>query len=579
MDTTQTIPIQYLLLGGNASVKTSTSWHKIDWGKVTLVVKSLQQRIAQAIRQGKWHKSKRLQGLLSHCYAAKLLAIRRVTQNKGKRTAGVDGCTWRTAKDKLNAIAGLQLKGYKSSPLRRVNIPKGNGKTRPLGIPTMRDRAMQALYLLSLEPISETTGDWNSYGFRPHRSCADAIGSCFVRLSRRTSPQWILEGDIKGCFDNISHEWIEQHIPLPKKLLKEWLQAGYVEKGRLYPTKSGTPQGGIISPTIANMVLDGLESHIDKACDLKRMGEKTTRRHNTRQIYFVRYADDFIVTSTDREYLEQVVKPAIQTFLASRGLELSEEKTRISHIEQGFDFLGQNIRRFKGGLLIRPAKKSITNFLKKVKMVIDKQKEVTPQTLIRTLNPMIKGWAMYHRHVVSKRIFSRLDHEIFKKIWSWCKRKHRGRWKSMKWLKKRYFTAIQGRNWLFYDKVVDKRDKTDKNKSSKILLCQASAIRIKRHIKIRCNANPYLLEQEPYFESRIQRAMLQKSDTQKQLTEIYGRQKGKCAYCHQPISIASGWHIHHKVYRVNGGKNTTDNLVLLHPDCHKSVHATGFSFA
>ena len=267
---------------------------------------------------------------------------------------------------KLNAINQLQVRGYKAQAVRRIKIPKSNGKWRPLGIPTMKDRAMQALFLLALDPISETLADPNSYGFRPYRSCADAIAKCFILLSRKGWSRWILEGDIRGCYDNISHEWLLENIPMNKYILRQWLKAGYFEKQKLYPTEQGSPQGSVISPTLANMVLDGLEQAIDEAFKINRKQRIT----NTYNLHLVRYADDFVVTSSNKEVLEKEVKPIIEAFLQKRGLQLSEEKTHITHIDTGFDFLGQNIRKYNDVLLIKPSKKSVQKFLQKIQHTI-----------------------------------------------------------------------------------------------------------------------------------------------------------------------------------------------------------------
>jgi RNA-directed DNA polymerase len=267
-------------------------------------------RIVKATQVGRWNKVKTLQRLLTGSFSGKALAVKRVTENEGKKTAGVDRQLWSTPEAKSHAVQNLNKRGYKPLPLRRVYIPKSSGEMRPLGIPTMKDRAMQALYLLALEPVSETKADRNSYGFRPERATQDAIGHCFVLLSRKTSAQWILEGDIKGCFDNISHEWLIDNIPMDKKILHKWLKAGYIHKRNLYPTEAGTPQGGIISPTLSNMTLDRLQTELKKF-----------RRQD--KVHMVRYADDFIVTGNSKELLENEAKPLVEKFLSARGLELS----------------------------------------------------------------------------------------------------------------------------------------------------------------------------------------------------------------------------------------------------------------
>jgi len=301
----------------------------------------------------------------------------------------------------------------KGRPLRRPY-----GKKRPLGIPCMRCRAMQALYLLALDPVAETTADPNSYGFRPGRSTADAIEQCFIALGKQFSPQWILEGDIKGCFDAISHEWLLTHIPMEKAILKKWLKAGYMEQHVLHPTEEGTPQGGIISPVLANLTLDGLEKKLNERYPKPKVGYNA-------KVNFVRYADDFLVTGISKELLEKEVKPLVEQFMSERGLTLSPEKTVITHIEEGFDFLGQNVRKYKAGkrdkLLVKPSKKNVQAHLEKVRDIVKTNKALSAGKLILLLNPIIRGWAQYHQHVVSKKIFSSVDDAIYQMLRRWAK--------------------------------------------------------------------------------------------------------------------------------------------------------------
>ncbi len=264
-----------------------TDWHAIDWKSVNRNVRRLQARIVKATKEKRWGKVKALQRLLTHSFSGKALAVRRVTENQGKNTPGVDKVTWKTPQKKINAVYSLRQREYHPQPLRRIYIPKKNGKKRGLGIPAMKDRAMQALYLLALDPVAETTADPNSYGFRPQRSTADAIEQCFIALGNIHSAPWILEGDIKGCFDGISHDWLLTHIPMEKAILEKWLKSGYIDGNRLYPTEEGTPQGGIISPVLANMTLDGLEMRL-----LRERFPKTTVKGRAAKVNFVRYADD-----------------------------------------------------------------------------------------------------------------------------------------------------------------------------------------------------------------------------------------------------------------------------------------------
>ncbi len=380
-----------------------------------------------ATQENRWGKVKALQRLLTRSFSGKALAAKRVTENQGKRTPGVDGEIWSTPASKIAGMKSLRQHGYQAQPLRRLYIPKSNGKKRPLGIPTMKDRAMQALYKLALDPIAETVGDPNSYGFRNARATADAVMQCFIILSQKNAAQWILEGDIQSCFDEISRDWLLTHAPTEKLILHQWLKAGYIERHKWHKTESGTPQGGIVSPVLTNMTLDGLETEL----------KAQFPRHKGQKVHLVRFADDFIVTASNPELLEQEIKPLIERFLQERGLQLSPEKTRITHIEEGFDFLGQNIRKYGNQLLIKPAQKNVKVFLRKTRAIIKRYKQATAGQLIIQLNPKIEGWVNYHRHVTSKKTFVRVDHEIFKAIWHWAKRRHRN--KSAKWIKKKYF--------------------------------------------------------------------------------------------------------------------------------------------
>jgi RNA-directed DNA polymerase len=548
--------------GMSALSRAPQHWHGVNWRLVERNVKGMQIRIAKATREGKWRKVKALQRMLTRTLSAKLLAVKRVTENQGKRTAGADGELWESPETKWQAVSSMSRRGYRPLPLRRVYIPKANGKKRPLGIPTMLDRAMQALFLLALEPVSESTSDPNSYGFRTNRSTADAMSQLFVSLSKRASSQWILEADIAGCFDHINHEWLCEHVPMDTSVLRKWLKAGLIYQGQFQETEAGTPQGGIISPTLANVTLNGLESNL-----AEYLGQKFGWKAIKLKVNVVRYADDFVITGVSKEILENEVKPWVEAFLAVRGLRLSEEKTRIVHVDQGFDFLGWNFRKYQGKLLIKPGKKNAQAFYCKVKEIISTHKAVKQEELIDLLNPVLRGWAQYHSPVVAKATYSRMEHLIFKALWQWSKRRHPN--KNAEWVRKKYFATIGDRSWVFAVPVVNDGVRELRT------LYQLSGTVIRRHKKVKGAYNPFDPDWEMYGEQLLQERMLENMQHRKQWIRMYISQNGLCAVCNCKITKATGWHDHHIEYRVLGGSNALGNRVLLHPNCHAQVHSSG----
>jgi len=526
-----------------------THWHGIPWQVVHQEVGRLQARIAKAAKAGEWRKVRNLQRLLTRSESAKALAVRRVTENRGRNTPGIDRQTWSTPEAKWNAVVTLG-QGYKPQPLRRVYIPKSNGERRPLGIPTMTDRAMQALHLLALDPVSEVVADKHSYGFRRERSTTDAIEQVRNALGRKHSPTWVLEGDIKGCFDNISHDWLQAHVCMDKGVLRKWLKAGYFEGGTLFPTNSGTPQGGIISPVLANLALDGLQRELDGLF-------RTVREARQHKVNYVRYADDFIITASSKEFLENEVKPLVQRFMAVRGLTLSEKKTVVTQVTDGFDFLGWTVRKRANMLLTQPAKKNVKNFLDKVRETLRTMRTAKQEDVIATLNPVLRGWAQYHRTQMATRTFAKVDHLIHLALWRWACRRHPN--KGERWIKARYFRRIEGRDWLFATK--------DK------LLLTLTSFHKKRHVKIKVEANPYLPEDEDYFDTRLAQKMGDSLEGRRQLAWLWHQQEGACPICTQKITRETGWHVHHVVKRIEGGTDKVSNLRLLHPTCHHQHHA------
>jgi len=469
--------------GTDASFDPPGNWKAIHWAALRQQVRRLQVRIAKAIKSGDHRRASALQWLLTHSRAAKLLAVRRVTTNRGAKTPGVDNVIWRTDRQKFQAADNLKRHGYKPKPLRRTYIPKKNGKLRPLSIPTMHDRAMQALYALALAPVAETLADPNSYGFREGRCCADALRHVHNVLSRQCSPQWVLEGDIRACFDEIGHQWLLQHVFMDRQVLRQWLKAGYWEKGQLFPTRKGTPQGGVISPILANIALDGMQKAISQA--VSKTGDK---------VNFVRYADDFIVTGATQELLEQKVKPALTAFLTPRGLELSEQKTVITQVTNGFNFLGHTVRKFGNKLLTFPAKSNVKALREKISLCINSALGLSQEALLLQLNPLIRGWANYYRHGAAKRTFNRLDNHVFWQLLRWAKRRHRK--KTAAWRKRKYFSAADTEG-LFSVRLTK-----EKGNSYVLALHRAASTVIRRHVKIIGAANPYDPDYFKYFEQR-----------------------------------------------------------------------------
>lgn len=439
------------------------SWNRIDWEKAERTVNRIQTRIVKAVESGNGGLVKRLQYLLAHSFFAKALAVRRVTSSHGKRTPGVDGVVWRSQEEKYEAIFQLNDVGYHPKALRRIYIEKpGKKEKRPLSIPAMKDRAMQALYMLTLAPIAETQADRTSFGFRENRSTADAMQYAFLRLSRKNAPQWIVEGDIKGCFDNISHAWLEEHVPMDSTILSKFLKAEYSYGNRLFPSTKGAAQGGVISPTLANLTLDGMKRELAQGL-------------NGRKHHFIRYADDFIVIVEDEETAKEVIG-IINPFLEVRGLKLSEMKTKITHITEGFDFLGWNFRKYRNGqLLIKPARNSVKRFVDRLRTLFHKMRTATQDELIQALNTRISGWSNYHACVCAKQTFNKMDNYISLKLWRWGNRRHDK--KSPDWVRKRYWRKEGNRNYVFA--------------TGKQSLKRCSDKPIVRHPLARLDKNPY----------------------------------------------------------------------------------------
>lgn len=408
---------------------TDITWGKIPWKNIVQKVRRYQADLVEAEQAGDAECVRNLQDQLVQLPDARLLAVRQVTSTNGKLSPGVDGVLWETPERKLEAVRHLNPANYRPQPARRVMIPKGELNSRPIGILTMHDRAMQALYALALDPLAETRADPHSYGFRKYRSAADAIARCEEIFSQPERPCWVLEADIEKFFDTLSHAWLLEHIPLDAEILTKWLTAGYLERGRQYPTEQGLPQGGILSPILANMALDGLESLLE---------EIASQRRRPQPAYLVRYADDFLVISSSKRLLRHQIQPAIEQFLNERGLRLSSDKTTITHIKKGVNFLGFELRLQRGNVQIQPAAANLEKVLEKVTRTIQANSQATPTRLIQVLTPILRGWGEYYKHLEQRDLFVKLDQQVAERVWKWACNRQTGLLKRRQ--ASRYFT-------------------------------------------------------------------------------------------------------------------------------------------
>jgi RNA-directed DNA polymerase len=492
-------------------------WSSIDWPAVERNVRRLQERIFRASQNSEHAQVKNLQRLLVRSSSAKLLAIRRVTQiNRGKRTAGIDGVVCPGPSSRLAMFRrGLNLKGYRPKPVRRVYIPKAGGKQRPLGIPTMLDRVMQALVTLALEPEWEPRFEANSYGFRPGRCTMDAIEAIYRSLSQKGSSRWVLDADIAKCFDQIDHAALLGRLPAFTNTIRRWLNAGVVELGTLKAATMGTPQGGIISPLLANIALDGMERLFGAERSDGRQVIPSLRKGSDQGINLIRYADDFVVTAPSREVLENIVVPRLAAFLAGRGLELSVAKTRIVHIDEGFDFLGFNIRRFPNGkLLVQPQKQKVSAHRSALTAFLRQNRQRPTAEVIMALSPVIRGWCNYYRHAVAKRTFSVLDHHVWRITYRWAKRRHPN--KSRHWVVKRYYGVDQGRGWVLCD--------------GRLRLPSHNETRVSRFVKVKGKVSPFDPSLRDYWEDRRQRRLVREAGRFNRV-HLLKQQEGRCAVC------------------------------------------------
>lgn len=459
----------------------TSGWEHIQWRSIEESIRKLRRRIFRAAREQKWNVVRSLMKLMLRSYFNLLTSVRRVTQqNKGKHTAGVDEQVALTPKARMALVRSMGKHAiWKVSPTRRMYIPKPGkpGQERPLGIPTIRDRVAQAIVKNALEPCWEAQFEAHSYGFRPGRSIHDAIEQCFRNFRGNARRPWILDADIKSAFDQISHQHILDSIgPVPgRELIKQWLKAGYVEAEIFHATESGTPQGGIISPLLLNVALHGLQQQLGPAYG------------------YVRYADDFIVCARSRDEIENA-QTTIEEWLKQRGLALHPEKTKVRHIDDGFDFLSFSIKRYGGKCLIKPQKEKVHAFLAKLRSWLNHHKQAAAEIVIGQLNPILRGWSNHYSHVVSKSVFSYVASEIWRMLWKWCMRRHPRKGKF--WIARKYFSSDGTNvNWKFQ---APGREHT-------LYLYDVAYVPIERHVKVRGGASPDDPLLQSYWQARRNR--------------------------------------------------------------------------
>ena len=531
----------------------------------------MQKRLDKAIADNDRDKIRTIINiLLRRSHAVKVLAVWRITyRNAGKNTAGIDGiCIPKGTREETDKIRFELLNliniAETPKPIKRAYIPKSNGKKRPLGIPTIQDRITQEIIRIALEPISEYHAHDNSFGFRSKRSCQDAHAALFIYLASSNRKRYILEGDLTNCFDNISHQHIInmlRHWKTPKyvtRIIAKTLKSGVLDKGQITPNEEGTPQGGVISPMLCNVALTAFDWTVSELFGKRNRYNKASP--------MIRYADDFVILCHSKTEAKQM-KEWVSKYLSNKiGLTLSDEKTKIVHIKKGFDFLGFNFRKYPKKhnpkdindykLLIKPQEEKVINFLRSCKEVIKNNKQSTQEGLIRLLNPKIRGWGNYYKHVVSKRIFSKVDYHIWNKLYFWSKRRHSN--KNKKWIINQYFKRTENGKTKYF-RIED------------LALHRLSEIPILRHIKVKNGKRIYNSADKSYWEKRDKMLMYQR--LYRKHHSVFKKQKGNCPNCNLPLCSEDTIHLHHVIPKHLGGSDRYSNLSLLHAECHRELHS------
>ncbi len=552
-------------------------WQAIHWPTAYKIVRNLRQRIFRATQEGNFKKVCSLQKLMLRSFPNRLVSVRKVTQeNAGKHTAGIDKVVVKTSKAREDLIKELTaFTPWKAKPARRVYIPKANGKVRPLGIPVVKDRCMQAIVKNAIEPSWEARFEGSSYGFRPGRSAHDAIVKVYLLARSIARKVWVVDADIKGAFDNISHEYLLNILgKVPgRELIKQWLKAGYMEGGVFYPTNAGTPQGGVISPLLANIALDGMEKALTLYATRKN-GDVIISKEGVKYNYkghaigkraIVRYADDFLIFCESRKDAIEA-KETIAQWLQQRGLTLSEEKTKIVHLQEGFNFLGFHVKQYKLAatkagkkLLIRPSKESVEKLREKLRKEWKLFYGQEVDRVIEKLNPVIRGWANYFRVSVASMVFKKIDSWMYERQFRYVKRTHPT--KSLTWRQGRYWGRLNlDRNdqWVFGNKNTGRH------------LLKFSWFPIERHTLVKGDASRDDPRLKAYWVKREQ-AKIKELVPGKQ--RIAWKQKGICPVCKESLFNGEEIHIHHKVPRSEVKNNQYSNLELVHLYCHQQLHS------